>query len=277
MDKEQFVINDFKNPFLGDDAAVVKDQVFSKDLFFEGTHFKREWMSLDEIGYKAMVVNFSDTIAMNAKPKFVLLGLGLPSSIKSSEILELNGGIKRACDEFGAKIIGGDTIKSDKIFISVSVIGELCSKPLLRSAVKNGDLIAYTGKLGSSLKTLNALLRTPKNGFRAGRKSRFFTPILRDKFLYKSAKFLNSAMDISDGLEQDLPKLCKSAKISYKFLKKPLKYELRSGEEYEVLFSFAPKNLAVIRKMAAKCRTKVKIIAKAVKGRCRNNVRKHHF
>ncbi|MGG7073435.1 thiamine-phosphate kinase [Campylobacter sp. 9BO] len=273
MDKEQFVIDGFKNRFLGDDGAVVGRQVFSKDLFCEGTHFLREWMSLDEIGYKAMVVNFSDAIAMNAKPKFALLGLGLPKTITNAEISELSAGIKRACDEYSVQIIGGDTIKSDKIFISVSIVGELMGKPILRSGLKNGDLIAYTGKLGSSIRSLNSLLRKGE----ASKNSRFFAPILRNEFFYKSAKFMRSAMDISDGIEQDLPKLCKSAKLGFKFIKKPLKYELKSGEEYEALFSFAPKNLSAIRRVAAKTRTKITIFAKAVKGRCKNNVRKHHF
>ncbi|QCD45243.1 thiamine-phosphate kinase [Campylobacter mucosalis] len=273
MDKEQLIINHFNNKFLGDDAAVLGKMVYAKDLFFEDVHFKREWLSLEQIGYKAMIVNFSDIIVMNATPKYALLGLALPKSITNEQITGLYGGIKKACDKYGVSIIGGDTICSDKICISVSVFGVLNAKAVFRKGLKNGDFIAYTGKLGSSLKSLKSLINIGKTSH----KSRFFDPILRDRFFYKSAKFINSAMDISDGLTQDLAKLCASAKKGFKFIKKPIKYELESGEEYEILFSFSPKNRAKIEQIAKKTRTKITIFAKATKGRYKTNARSHHF
>ena len=75
MDKENFTIERFSNAYIGDHAAVAGKMVFSKDIFAQNSHFKLGWLSLEEIGYKAMIVNFSDTIVMNAKPKFALLGL----------------------------------------------------------------------------------------------------------------------------------------------------------------------------------------------------------
>lgn len=273
MDKEQLIINHFKNNFLGDDGAIVGDFVYSKDLFFEGTHFLRSWLSLEQIGYKAMIVNFSDSIVMNAVPKYVLLGLALPKNITNKDIKELYDGIKKACNEFGVEIVGGDTISFDKICISVSVISKLFKKPILRKNLKYGDYIAYTGYLGQSLKGLKSLI----NGGKVGSRSKFVKPVLRDRFFYKSAKFISSAMDISDGLKLDLPKLCSASKCSYKFIKKPLENILRSAEEYEILFSFKPKNLAAIKRIAKNSRTDIKIFAKAVKGRVKNNVRKHHF
>jgi len=106
MDKENFTIKCFSNSYIGDDAAVLGKQVFSKDIFAENSHFKHGWLSLEEIGYKAMIVNFSDTIVMNARPKFALLGLSLPKNFTPQQIKELSGGISRACEEFGVKIIG---------------------------------------------------------------------------------------------------------------------------------------------------------------------------
>lgn len=75
MDKENFTIACFSNEYIGDDAAVAGKMVFSKDIFAQNSHFKLGWLSLAEIGYKAMIVNFSDTVVMNAKPKFAFLGL----------------------------------------------------------------------------------------------------------------------------------------------------------------------------------------------------------
>ncbi|MDR2342313.1 MAG: thiamine-phosphate kinase, partial [Campylobacteraceae bacterium] len=68
MDKESFVISQFQNEFIGDDGAVVGKWVYSKDIFAEDIHFKKEWLTLSQIAKKAMLVNISDAIAMNAKP-----------------------------------------------------------------------------------------------------------------------------------------------------------------------------------------------------------------
>ena len=84
-------------------------------------------------------------------------------------------------------------------------------------------------------------------------------------------------MDISDGLNTDLGKLLKASKKGAKFTKKLSKFELSSGEEYEVLFTFSPKNLSAIKRIVAKTRTKINIFAKISHKRLRQNARSHHF
>ena len=266
MDKENFTIECFSNAYIGDDAAVLGKQVFSKDIFAQNSHFRHGWLSLEEIGYKAMIVNFSDTIVMNARPKFALLGLSLPKNFSPQQIKELSVGINRACEEFGVKIIGGDTISSKILNISVSIIGELNGKAVLRENAKYGEL-------GGSQKGLNSLLRLAQ----ISKNSRFKKPILRDKFFYKAAHLINSAMDISDGLNTDLAKLLKASKKGAKFTKKLSKFELSSGEEYEILFTFSPKNLNAIKRIAAKTRTKISVFAKISNKRLKQNARNHHF
>ncbi|WP_169973925.1 MULTISPECIES: thiamine-phosphate kinase [unclassified Campylobacter] len=273
MDKEQRIIDKFSNSFIGDDGAVVGKWVYSKDLFAQDSHFKLGWLSLDEIAYKAMIVNISDAIAMNAVPKYALLGLGLPKKMSEAEISLLHKGFKRACDEFGITIIGGDTISSDKIFISVTIISHLSGKAVYRNSAKTGDLIAYTGKLGESLKGLKSLMR----GAQIGKNSRFKKPKLRAKFFYSASKFISSAMDISDGLETDLARLAKASKKGVKFSKKPTKNELKSGEEYEMLFTFSAKNLSRIENEAKKARVKINIFGKITKGRHKTHAKQHHF
>jgi len=273
MDKENFTIKCFSNSYIGDDAAVLGKHVFSKDIFAQNSHFKLGWLSLSEIGYKAMIVNFSDTIVMNARPKFALLGLSLPKNFTLQQISELSSGINRACEEFGVKIIGGDTISSPLLNISVSVVGELEGRAVLRKNARFGDLVAFTGKLGGSQKGLNSLLRLAQ----ISKNSRFKKPILRDKFFHKAAHLVNSAMDISDGLNADLAKLLKASKKGAKFTKKLSKFELSSGEEYEILFTFCSKNLNAIKRIAAKTRTKINVFAKISNKRLKQNARNHHF
>ncbi len=158
MDKERYIFEKFRSKLNGDDCAVIGERAYCKDLFVEGVHFRRGWLSLREIGAKAMLVNISDMIATNARAKYALLGLALPREISTREIDELCAGVSETAREWGIRIIGGDTISSDRIALSVSLIGK-CKRPVFRSGARAGDLIAHTGELGSVGRDLAVLLR----------------------------------------------------------------------------------------------------------------------
>lgn len=158
MDKERYIFEKFRSKLNGDDCAVIGERAYCKDLFVEGVHFRRGWLSLREIGAKAMLVNISDMIATNARAKYALLGLALPREIGTREIDELCAGVSETAREWGIRIIGGDTIGSDRIALSVSLIGK-CKCPVFRSGARVGDLIAHTGELGSVGRDLAVLLR----------------------------------------------------------------------------------------------------------------------
>ena len=158
MDQERYIFEKFRSKFSGDDCAVIGERAYCKDLFVEGVHFRRGWLSLREIGAKAMLVNISDMIATNARAKYALLGLALPREIGTREIDELCAGVSETAREWGIRIIGGDTIGSDRIALSVSLIGK-CKRPVFRSGARVGDLIAHTGELGSVGRDLAVLLR----------------------------------------------------------------------------------------------------------------------
>lgn len=269
MDKENYIISQFKSKFIGDDGAVVGNLVYSKDIFIENSHFKKGWLSPFEIGRKAMMINISDTIVMNSVPKYALLGLLIPKDMSLDDIKELKKGIKFACEKYALEIIGGDTVSSKLLGISVTIISH-AKKPIFR-AVKNGELLAFSGNLGGSLKGLRALQR----GANISKNSRFRDIKLRDKFFYKSAKFINSAMDISDGLKSDLPKFIakKGVKFSYKF--KPFEFE--SGEEYEVLFSFDKRHKKRLLNEAKKARVGLTVFGKVIRGSYKRYGKYEHF
>ena len=365
MDKERYIFEKFRSKLNGDDCAVIGERAYCKDLFVEGVHFRRGWLSLREIGAKAMLVNISDMIATNARAKYALLGLALPREIGTREIDELCAGVSETAREWGIRIIGGDTIGSDRIALSVSLIGK-CKHPVFRSGARVGDLIAHTGELGSVGRDLAVLLRdeispassqmqnrndkissaqssstapqglnaeasatqnpgdevrSPGDKFLSARaepqsldaetsaqnsvsqsrknrknsmsqssvcenlapqsqtyegsvfdlredlrakiskNSRFVRPVLRDKFFYKAAKLISAAMDISDGLVQDLPRLLEASGVGARWIARPSAAALQSGEEYEILFSFAPKFLPKIYAIAAKAGVSINIIA----------------
>ena len=273
MDKENFIIKAFLNAANGDDGAVLGKWCYSKDLFFEGVHFRREWLNYEQIARKAILANISDAIVMNAVPKYALLGLALPKDITQTQIKALQKGFLQTAREFDITIIGGDTISSDKIGISITLISKVRKKATFRKGLQKGDLLAFTGELGESLKGLKAL----QNGEKLDAKHRFFEPNLRADFFYKIAPKVRCAMDISDGLGQDLAKMLALNKLGVKWLVNLSDDELKSGEEYEILFAFAPKNAKFISKMAQKFGVKLTIFGEAVKGKYEFNGTKWHF
>lgn len=272
MNKEDFFISCFDSKRIGDDAAIVDDWVISKDAFFENVHFKREWFSLEEIAYKSMIINISDSIAMNADPKYALLAVALPSSLSMADIKNLHQGFNKAAKEFGIEIIGGDTISNIKIDITVTILAK-ASKPLRRVGLKAGHFLAHTGVLGSSKKALDTLL---KNG-RPRKSSRFIKPTLRQDFISRIGKSLSCGMDISDGLFSDLSKLSRANRLGYGFFKSIPKSIGCSGEEYEMLIGFNPRNRKKILRQAQAQRCELNIFAKAKRTHYKPTCKAHHF
>ncbi|NEW60799.1 thiamine-phosphate kinase, partial [Sulfurovum sp. bin170] len=193
MNREDYLIDKLSSPYIGDDGAIVGDKIYSMDAFFEGVHFRREWMSLKQIARKAMLINISDAVAMNAKPLYALVALSLPKKITTADIDEIIASIHGTANQFGCEIIGGDTIAGERLDFSITIISE-SKNPLTRKGLKEGQLLAYTGHLGESKRDLNRLF----NGENVANSSKFIEPVLRQKFIEKSRPYLSVGMDISD-------------------------------------------------------------------------------
>jgi thiamine-monophosphate kinase len=275
MNKENYFISQFlgHSNEIGDDAAVVKNVTYSSDLFCENVHFKREWMSLKQIAFKAMSVNVSDAIAMNATARYALVNIGIPKSYSYEELEELGQGLKEAAEFYGVEIIGGDTIANIKLDIGITIIANV-TKPLLRSTMRTGDLIAYTGEIGESAKGLSRLLR----GGNVSATSRFIRPTLRSAFMKDAAKYMTSGMDLSDGLFSDSQKLAEASKLKIQWLETIDKKIGCSGEEYELLFSFHSKDLVKLQSLAKKYRISLNVVGRASKSKRKvYHCKGHHF
>lgn len=273
LNKEDYFIKQFSSSkFIGDDGAVVGKYVYSMDAFFQNVHFKTTWMSLKQIAIKSMLVNISDAIVMNAIPKYALLSVAIPPDFNKDDLKQLSSGFKKVAKQFNIEIIGGDTISNNKLDISITIISKT-SNPTLRTGTSIGDLVCYTGELGTVKKDLDKLLR----GEKVSSKSKFITPKLNPKFFYKIAPYINSALDISDGLFFELERLSKSNNIGFEFIKKISKEIGCSGEEYEVLFTFNEKNRKKIEKIAKKYDVKLNIFARTKEGKYTKKCKNHHF
>ena len=272
IDKEQYLINKLSSSHIGDDAAVIGNTLYSMDAFFEDVHFKRSWMNLEQIGRKAMLINLSDAIAMNAKPEYALVTVSIPKEMTEAEIDILTQSLESTAKEFGCEIIGGDTIGGDKLHLSITIIST-SDTPLLRKGLKEGDLLAYTGTLGESKRDLDALFR----GESIASDSRFLEPTLRSEFIAKARPFLRTGMDISDGLYCDTNKLLNINKYGFSVFEDISDEIGHSGEEYEMLVSFAPEQYSEVMEIAEATKTPLTVYAKVAKNSERYPCKSQHF
>jgi len=268
MNREDYYISQMKSRYIGDDGAVVGDMIYSMDSFCENIHFKREWLSLYQIAQKSMIVNISDAIAMNAKPKFALISISLPKNITTKEIDELTSGFKDIANRYNCEIIGGDTVAGDKIDISITIISQ-SDNPLFRKGLKVGDILAYTGELGESKRDLNRLFNNQK----IESNSKFIKPTLRDDFIYSMREYIKVGMDISDGLFCDTNKLLQINNLGAKLTQDIEEDIYSSGEEYEMLIGFEPSKLEILQSYGLKLTPFATIIEDKNLLYCKN----HHF
>ena len=157
---------------IGDDCAVLnydkKQVLVTKDLLIEGVHFDLTYSPLKHLGYKSAVVNFSDVIAMNGRPKQLIIGIGASNRFSVEALEEIYSGIYLACEKYGVDVVGGDTVSSRSgLVISITCIGEAKKSDLVyRNKAKKGDLIFVSGNLGAAYMGLLVLERE-KQAFKA--------------------------------------------------------------------------------------------------------------
>lgn len=272
MNLEDYFISRFKSRNIGDDGAYIDGYVYSKDAFFENIHFKTEWISYYQIGSKAMLVNISDAVAMNAKPIYALLAVAMPKSITKGQMQELVRGFEDAARLHGIEIIGGDTIANTKLDISVTLISKT-NEPLHRKGVRQNSIFAYTGTLGKSKRDLSRLL----SGGKIHSKSKFVNIKLRDSFISQNIRFLSAGLDISDGLLDDLGKIVSINKTGAKLYKPVTKSIGCSGEEYEMLVAFDKRHRKALIRRSKLSRTKLTLFAEAKRVRFSSRCKANHF
>ena len=272
MDKEAFLISRLHSTHIGDDAAVIDGMIYSADAFCEGTHFRREWMSPAQIGRKAMLVNLSDAVAMNADPLYALVTVMLPRAMKEAEIAELTTALEETAAEYGCEIIGGDTVGGDALHLSVTLISR-SDAPLMRRGIEAGDLLAYTGVLGKSRRDLERLMR----GERVPPDSRFYQPTLRREFVAKARPLLKAGMDISDGLYCDVNKLLDLNHLGLEPLQEIPSQIGESGEEYEMLIAFSSRHREALEDLAKEMEVPLTLFARVRDNDFRYPCHSHHF
>lgn len=200
---------------IGDDTATVADGqgtlVMSTDTSVEKVHFRRDWMSDEEIGWRATAAALSDLAAAAAAPSGVMLALTLPHGMTDAELRSLINGVGGATRSAGARIIGGDLVTADHLALTVTVIGR-APRPVSRRGARPGDEVWVSGVLGGSRAALLDWLDgvTPSGGAR----SAFARPQSRHRLaMWLASQGATAMMDLSDGLAGDAPHLAAASGV----------------------------------------------------------------
>ncbi len=177
-----------------DAALVPPDLVVTQDALVEGVHFRLDWTSWCDLGWKAAVVNLSDLAASGAEPLGLVVTLGAPASTEADDVLELYAGIA----ETGVPVIGGDTTEAPQLVLSVTALGRSPRVPG-RSGARPGDALVVTGPLGGSAAGFEAL----RHGIDSPLVRAHLRPPLRLAEGRRLAAVATAMLDLSDGLAVD--------------------------------------------------------------------------
>jgi thiamine-monophosphate kinase len=167
-----------------DAAELGGGMVVTQDALVEDVHFRLDWISWRDLGFRAAAVNLSDLAASGARPEGLIVSLGLPPETELDAVLELYAGL----NEPGVPVLGGDTTRSERAVLSVTALGRSDRVPG-RGGALPGDRLVVTGPLGGA-----------GAAFRAGRYLR--PPVRLDEGRRLAAR-AHALLDISDGLARD--------------------------------------------------------------------------
>ena len=245
---------------LGGDCALVEiGETFlalSTDVSVEGVHFRREWLSLEEIGWRATAAALSDLAAAGAAAVGVLAALTVPAAEPEETFSALMDGAGSAVSSVGGVVLGGDLSRGPQLSLAITVVGR-ADTPARRHGARPGDGLWVTGALGGA----RAALLAWQNGRRPAdlARARFARPEPRIQAgAWLVAQGARAMLDLSDGLAADAGHLAAASGVSVRIDldlvpadpaaaeearrsgEDPATFAARGGEDYELLAAMPP-------------------------------------
>jgi len=243
----------------GDDAAVLEIApgrcVVSSDLAVAGVHADLRWLSLADLGWRAVAGALSDLAAMAAEPVGLLAGLAMPAGADPEEVLE---GVLAGAEAHGVPLVGGDLSEAPVPTLCVTVLGRSARAfgPVGRDGARPGDQILLSGPLGASAAGLRLL--------RAGRSAAGADPAVAAALvahrrpraqlvagLVAGRSGVRAMIDVSDGLALDLHRLADASGVGVDLVDLPVapaatvEEALGGGEDYQlVMVTAQPERLS---------------------------------
>jgi thiamine-monophosphate kinase len=234
------------------EGAVLADGVVvTQDTLVEGIHFRREWTSWRDLGWKAAAVNLSDLAALGAEPEALLVSLALPPETEPGTVFELYEGLAGP----GVPVTGGDTTRAEQLVLAVTAVGRSERVPG-RAGALPGDLLLVTGPLGGAAAGLHAL-REGLAGFDE-LVARHRRPPLRLEEGRRLARVAHALIDLSDGIVGDAARLAERSgcRVVLEPERIPRAAGIEAvadlpfwtmGEDYELLAAVAPADAGALR------------------------------
>jgi thiamine-monophosphate kinase len=201
----------------GDDAAVLdlgdRWVCLAVDVVVEDVHFRRDLSSPADVGWKAVAVNVSDMAAMGAQPSAAVIGLCRPPHVPAEEIAGIYEGMAAACETWGLKLVGGDTVAAEALALSVTVLGEVApGAAVTRGGAQPADALVVVGALGAAAAALAQVAagNEPAEALLAAHR--------RPRALPAAGRILaehgaTAMIDVSDGLGADLGHICAASGV----------------------------------------------------------------
>jgi thiamine-monophosphate kinase len=269
---------------LDDVVLLDNDIVFKSDMLVASTdmpHGMKAW----QLARKSIVSCMSDLAAKGTRPYAVIISLGIPKNCKRPYIKGLAEGFAIASNEFGVKIVGGDTNEACELVIDCSMIGFATGKVPTRGGAKPGDIVTISGRFGFAPAGLAILLRNAiaaSSVFKKHAVKSVFEPKPRQRFGLALAKYFSSSIDSSDGLAISLYELASQSGVDIvidsipavegldKFAQEnsldPRELVFHGGEEYEIVATIPQTRLRQADVAARKAGVSLHVIGRVQKG-----------
>jgi thiamine-monophosphate kinase len=200
---------------LGDDCGLIRDGdgflALSTDVSVEQVHFRLDWISLQEVGWRATAAALSDLAAEGAEPVGLLAAVTLPAGAGEPDLLELMSGVGAAAKFAGAPVLGGDLSSGPLWSLAITVVGRT-RVPITRAGARPGDRLWVTGSLGGARAALETWRRNEKPSSEV--RTRFAHPVPRIAAGQWLARHGAHAMiDLSDGIAGDARHLAAASQV----------------------------------------------------------------
>jgi thiamine-monophosphate kinase len=274
----------------GDDAAVLSADgdrllLLACDMMVEGVHFRLDWARPRQIGWKALAQNISDIAAMGGAPFAAVASIAAPGDLPEEAAAGIAEGLVAAASRYGASFVGGDLVGSPgPVVVDVAITGWVDKdKLLLRRGAAPGDAVLVTGSLGAAGAGLAALERDFSDAgssllAEALRAHHEPEPRLKEAQAIAAAGLATAMMDLSDGLADDLPRLCQQSGVGARLRAgaipiapacsfvadslglSDLRLALSGGEDYELLLACPPGSVDALSAAVQACGNQLTVI-----------------
>ncbi|MGG5820886.1 thiamine-phosphate kinase [Falsiroseomonas sp. HW251] len=272
---------------LSDDAALLdlppgQQLVLAADAIVEGVHFLADDPP-ETIGRKLLRTNLSDLAAMGATPLGYLMTCAFPKGTPDDWIARFAAGLAEDQRAFRLHLLGGDTVATPgPASFSLTIVGSVePGRALRRQGAKPGDELWVSGTIGDgALGLLSLTGGLPPDPELA---ERYRLPRPRLALGRALAGIAAAAMDVSDGLVQDLGHLARAGGCAAVIeaasvpLSDPARAALAAdpgllarilagGDDYELLFAAPPGEADRVLEAARATQTPVSRIGRFMDG-----------